>query len=121
MNPILKDVEQSSLRSEPLADFNIGDTIAVHTRIKEGDKERVQIFTGTCIARNRGHGAINENFTVRRLVEGQGVERVFPTHSPKVVKVEVTRQGKVRRSKLYYLRDRVGKATKTKEKLVVKK
>ena len=81
----------------------------------------MQIFTGTCIARNRGHGAINESFTIRRIVDGEGIERVFPVHSPKVVKVEVTRRGKVRRAKLYYLRDRVGKATKTKEKLVTKK
>ncbi|MHC5068374.1 MAG: 50S ribosomal protein L19, partial [Planctomycetota bacterium] len=117
MNPLLKSIEEAHLRSEPLGEFNIGDTIAVHTRIKEGDKERVQIFTGTCIARNRGHGEINDSFTVRRIVEGEGIERVFPVHSPKVVKVEVTRRGKVRRAKLYYLRDRVGKATKTKEKL----
>lgn len=120
MQAILDAVEKSYLREEPLAEFAIGDTVNVHMRIKEGDKERVQIFTGTVIARNRGHGAINEAFTVRRLVDGEGVERVFPLHSPKVLKVEVTRRGSVRRSKLYYLRDRVGKATKVKEKVVRK-
>ena len=121
MNPLLKTVEAGYLREEPLGDFEVGDTVKVHTRIREGNKERIQIFIGTCIAKNAGHGDINASFTVRRIVEGEGIERVFPVHSPKVVKVEVDRRGKVRRAKLYYLRDRVGKATKVKEKLVAKK
>ncbi|MDA3963781.1 MAG: 50S ribosomal protein L19 [Planctomycetota bacterium] len=121
MNPLLKTVEQAYLRSEPLGAFAVGDTVKVHTRIKEGNKERIQIFIGTCIAKNAGHGDVNESFTVRRIVEGEGIERVFPVHSPKVVQVEVERRGKVRRAKLYYLRDRVGKATKVKERLRIKK
>ena len=121
MNPLLKTVEAGYLREEPLGDFEVGDTVKVHTRIREGNKERIQIFIGTCIAKNAGHGDINASFTVRRIVEGEGIERVFPVHSPKVVKVEVDRRGKVRRAKLYYLRDRVGKATKVKEKLIAKK
>ena len=121
MHPLLKTVEASYLREEPLGEFNVGDTIRVHTRIREGNKERIQVFIGTCIAKNAGHGDINESFTVRRIVEGEGIERVFPVHSPKVVKVEIERRGKVRRAKLYYLRDRVGKSTKVKERLSVKK
>lgn len=121
MNPLIAAVEQSSVRSEPLGAFNIGDTVDVHTRIKEGDKERVQIFTGTVIRQVAGHGANNGAFTVRRIVEGEGIERVFPVNSPRVLKVDVKRQGRVRRAKLYYLRDRVGKATKVREKIVGKK
>ncbi len=114
---ILESVSQSSLRKEPLGDFEIGDTVNVHTRIKEGDKERVQVFNGTVIARYQGHGDINDSFVVRRVVAGEGVERIFPSHSPKVVKVEVVRRGRVRRAKLFYLRDRVGKSTKVRELL----
>ena len=117
MNDILKQVTESQLRKEPLGDFAVGDTVDVHTRIKEGDKERVQIFSGTVIRKNKTHQQVNATFTVRRIVEGQGVERIFPVHSPKVLKVEAKRKGKVRRAKRYYLRDRVGKATKVKEKL----
>lgn len=113
----LQTVFQNSLRKEPLGEFAVGDTVDVHTRIKEGDKERVQIFNGTVIAKSAGHGAINASFVVRRVVSGEGVERTFPIHSPKIVKVEVTRRGRVRRAKLFYLRDRVGKATKVKEQL----
>ena len=95
--------------------FNIGDTVKVHNRIKEGDKERIQMFEGTVIAK---HGSgISATFTVRRVSFGCGVEKTFPIHSPNVVKVDVTRQGVVRRAKLYYLRDRVGKASKVKEKI----
>ncbi len=115
---ILAEVEKSSLRAEPLGAFNVGDTVDVRTRIKEGDKERVQIFNGTVIRKVQGHGAVNDSFTVRRIVDGVGIERIFPTNSPKVISVNVTRQGSVRRAKLYYLRDRVGKSTKTKEKIV---
>jgi large subunit ribosomal protein L19 len=110
---ILKQVEASSLRTEPLA-FAIGDTVNVHTRILEGDKERIQIFNGVVIAR-RGSGT-RELFTVRRIVAGEGVERSFPMHSPKIAKLEVVRHGKVRRAKLFYLRDRMGKSTRLTER-----
>ena len=93
----------------------IGDTVKVHVRIQEGDKSRIQIFEGTVIAKK--HGGISETFTVRRVAHGCGIERVFPLHSPAVDKVELVRHGKVRRAKLYYLRDRVGKAAKVKELL----
>lgn len=95
--------------------FNIGDTVTVHNRIKEGDKERIQLFEGTVIAKHGG--GISETFTVRRISFGCGVEKTFPIHSPNVVKVVVVRRGVVRRSKLYYLRDRVGKSAKVKEKI----
>lgn len=110
----LKSLVSSQLKSE-LPEVNIGDTVRVHVKIKEGDRERVQVFEGTVIAR-RG-GGISETFTVRSISYGVGVERVFPIHSPHVEKVEVVRHGKVRRSKLYYLRNRVGKAAKVKERL----
>ena len=90
--------------------FEIGDTVEVHCRIKEGEKERIQIFTGTVIAR-KGRG-INEMFTVRRIANNEGVERIFPLHSPNVVDIKPIRSGKARRAKLYYLRDRIGKAVK---------
>lgn len=112
-NPLLDQVEQSSLREDPIT-FEIGDTVDVHCRILEGNKERIQIFTGVVIAR-RGSGT-RETFTVRRIVAGEGVERIFPLQSPKLAKLEVKRHGKVRRAKLYYLRDRVGKATRLKER-----
>lgn len=118
MHPLLAQAQMSSLRPEPL-EFDIGDTIKVHVRIKEGDKERTQIFEGIAIAR-RGAG-VSETFTVRRIVEGEGVERVFPINSPKIAKVEVKRRAIVRRAKLYFLRDRVGKKAFTlKEKLIQK-
>ncbi len=115
MNQALLDkIESKHFRKEPLA-FAVGDSVRVHTRVIEGDKERVQIFAGVVIGR-RGHG-INETFTVRRISYGEGVERVFPIHSARVEKVEVERQGSVRRAKLTYLRGRVGKsATAVKEK-----
>lgn len=93
--------------------LNIGDTVKVHNRIKEGNKERIQIFEGTIIARHGG--GISETFTVRRISYGVAVEKTFPVHSPNVEKVEVTRTGKVRRAKLYYLRDKIGKDSKVKE------
>jgi len=105
---------EKRMEKKEIPSFRIGDTVDVHLRIKEGDKERVQIFTGTVISR-RGTGA-REMFTVRRIVQGEGVERVFPIHSPLISELKVTRSGKVRRSKLYYLRDRVGKATRVKER-----
>ena len=112
---ILKLVEQSSLKSE-VPQFEIGDTVDVHTRILEGDKERIQIFTGVVIARS-GSGS-KEMFTVRRIVDGQGVERKFPIHSPRIAKVEVKRSGVVRRAKLYFLRERSGKAVRLKERRI---
>ena len=93
--------------------INVGDTVRVHNKIKEGSRERIQIFEGTVIAKNGG--GISETFTVRRISYGVGVEKTFPLHSPNVEKVVVTRVGKVRRAKLYYLRDRVGKSSKVKE------
>ena len=110
---ILKLVEQSSLKAEP-PKFEVGDTVDVHTRILEGKDERIQIFSGTVIALS-GSGT-REMFTVRRIVAGEGVERKFPVHSPKIAKVEVKRSGVTRRAKLYYLRDRVGKAVKLRER-----
>ena len=98
-----------------LPQFGIGDTIRVHNKIKEGEKERIQIFEGTVIAKR--NGGISETFTVRRVAYGVGVEKTVPIHSPNVAKVEVVRVAKVRRAKLFYLRDRVGKAAKTKEQI----
>ncbi|MCI5575774.1 MAG: 50S ribosomal protein L19 [Eubacteriales bacterium] len=100
---------------ETLPKFEVGDTVRVSNRIKEGNRERIQLFDGTVIAK-RG-GGISETFTVRRISYGCGIEKTFPIHSPNVVKVEVLRYGKVRRAKLFYLRDRVGKASKVKEKI----
>ncbi len=110
----LKLISDSSLKKD-VPSFEVGDTVKVHVKIKEGDKYRIQVFEGTVIARK--HGGINETFTVRRVAHGCGIERVFPVHSPIVDKVEVVRNGKVRRGKLYYLRDRVGKAAKVKEQI----
>ena len=110
---ILKKVEESSLKANP-PQFAIGDTVDVHTLIPDGDKERIQIFSGVVIAKS-GSGA-REMFTVRRIVQGEGVERKFPIHSPKIDKVVVKRSGVVRRAKLYFLRDRVGKAVRLRER-----
>ena len=95
--------------------IEVGDTVKVHVKIKEGNRERIQVFEGTVIAKK--HGSVGETFTVRRLSYGVGVEKVFPVHSPSIDKVEVVRHGKVRRAKLYYLRDRVGKSAKVKERV----
>src|SRR5262249_14724208 len=113
INPLIAKVEEAACKKE-VPQFEIGDTVDVHQRILEGQKERVQIFSGTVISR-RGDG-MRESFTVRRIVQGEGVERTFPLHSPKIVNIEVKRTGVVRRAKLYYLRDRVGKATKLRER-----
>jgi large subunit ribosomal protein L19 len=110
---ILKLVEKTSIKAEP-PKFEVGDTVDVHTRILEGEDERIQIFSGTVIARS-GSGT-REMFTVRRIVSGEGVERKFPLHSPKIAKVDVKRSGVTRRAKLYYLRDRVGKAVRLRER-----
>ena len=110
------EVEQQYLRKTALPEFEVGDTVDVHVFIKEGEKERVQIFNGTVIGR-RGRGP-GETFTVRRIVQGEGVERIFPINSPRLVDLKVIRKGVVRRAKLYYLRDRVGKATRVRERIV---
>jgi large subunit ribosomal protein L19 len=112
---LLRLVEKTSMKEEAPR-FEIGDTVDVHCRILEGDKERIQIFTGTVIG--RGGSGTREMFTVRRIVQGEGVERKFPLHSPRIAKVVVTRSGVVRRAKLYFLRDRVGKAVRLKERRV---
>ena len=115
MSQALFDKIESEQYRKDAAKFNVGDTVRVHTKVKEGDKERIQVFSGVVIGR-RGHG-LNESFTVRRISYGEGVERVFPVHSPRVEKIEVERQGNVRRAKLTYLRKRLGKgATLVKEK-----
>lgn len=103
---IIDKIEKEQLKDE-VTDFNVGDTIKVHTRVVEGGKERIQIFAGLCIGR-RGCG-VNASFTVRKISYGEGVERVFPLHTPRIAHIEVSNRGKVRRAKLNYLRDRVGK------------
>lgn len=112
INPIIRNIEQGQLKKDA-PQFKVGDTVDVATLIKEGEKQRVQVFTGTVIMR-KGAG-INETFTVRRIVNNEGVERIFPLHSPFVQSVEVRRSGVTRRSRLYFLRDRVGKATRLAE------
>lgn len=112
MNEIIRAIEAEQLRND-LPKFNVGDTVKVYVRIKEGTRERVQMFEGTVIKKQ--NGGLRETFTVRRLAYGTGVERTFPINSPIIEKMEVVRKGKVRRAKLFYLRDRVGKAAKVKE------
>ena len=114
-NRLIQLVEDSAVKQE-VPQFAIGDQVDIHQRILEGEKERIQIFSGVVISR-RGEG-MREMLTVRRIVQGEGVERTFPLHSPKVAKIEVKRTGAVRRAKLYYLRDRVGKATRLRERKV---
>ena len=109
---MIKAFTNEQLKKE-VPQFNVGDTVRVHNKIVEGARERIQLFEGTVIAKK--NGGISETFTVRRISYGVGVEKTFPIHSPRVEKVEVVRTGKVRRAKLYYLRDRVGKAAKVKE------
>ena len=111
---ILKQITQEQIRTD-LPATEIGDTVKVYVKVKEGNRERVQMFEGTVIKKN--HGGIQETFTVRRVSYGVGVERTFPVNSPKIDRIEVVRHGKVRRAKLYYLRDRVGKAAKVKERI----
>ena len=111
---VIESITQEQIRTD-LPKLLIGDTVKIHVKIKEGTRERIQLFEGTVISKK--HGGINETFTVRRVSYGVGVERTFPVNSPKIAKIEVIRHGKVRRAKLYYLRDRVGKAAKVKEKL----
>jgi large subunit ribosomal protein L19 len=112
-NKLMALVEEPGLKKD-VAAFDIGDQVEVHQRILEGEKERVQVFAGVVISK-RGEG-MREMFTVRRIVQGEGVERTFPVHSPKIAKIDMKRTGAVRRAKLYYLRDRVGKATRLRER-----
>src|SRR5438094_7090261 len=112
-NRVMALVEEKFAKKE-IPTFAIGDQVDIHQRILEGQKERIQVFSGTVIAR-RGEG-LRETFTVRRIVQGEGVERIFPVHSPKIATIEVKRTGRVRRAKLFYLRDRVGKATRLRER-----
>ena len=112
MNEIIKNIEAEQLKKE-VPQFNVGDTVRVHALIKEGNRERIQIFEGTVLKKQGGSN--RETFTVRKISNGVGVEKTWPLHSPNVEKVEVVRQGKVIRAKLFYLRDRVGKKAKVKE------
>ena len=112
MNDIIKSIEQEQLKTD-IPSFNIGDTIKVYAKIKEGNRERIQIFEGTVVKRQ--NGGFRETFTVRKNSNGVGVEKTWPLHSPRVEKIEVVRTGKVRRAKLLYLRDRIGKKAKVKE------
>ena len=111
---LLKAFNEKNLKAEPPV-AAIGDTVRVHIKVKEGNRERIQVFEGTVIAKK--HGGIEETITVRRISYGVGVEKVFPIHAPSVEKIELVRHGKVRRAKLYYLRDRVGKKAKVKERI----
>ena len=111
---LMQSFNEKYLKAEP-PKVEVGSTVRVHIKVKEGNRERIQVFEGTVIAKK--HGGIEETFTVRRISYGIGVEKVFPLHAPTVEKIEVVRKGKVRRAKLYYLRDRVGKAAKVKESL----
>ncbi|ASJ54467.1 MULTISPECIES: 50S ribosomal protein L19 [Bacillales] len=112
MNQIIRELEKAQLKQDIPA-FRPGDTVRVHVKVIEGQRERIQLFEGVCI-RRRGTG-ISETFTARKISYGVGVERTFPVHTPKIDKIEIVRHGKVRRAKLYYLRDRVGKAARIKE------
>ena len=111
---LVKALSEKYLKPE-LPEMNVGDTVRVLVKVKEGNRERIQVFEGIIIAKR--HGGINETITVRRISYNVGCEKVFPVHSPSIVSVETVRRGKVRRAKLYYLRDRVGKAAKVKEQL----
>ncbi len=112
---LMQSFIEKNMPEKEAPSVTVGDTVRVHLKVKEGNRERIQVFEGTVIAKK--HGGINETFTVRRISYGVGVEKVFPLYSPVIEKVETIRRGKVRRAKLYYLRDRVGKAAKVKEKL----
>lgn len=111
---LIKELNKETLEKD-LPEVEVGDTVRVHVKVKEGSRERIQIFEGTVIAKK--HGGIGETLTVRRISYGVGVEKVFPVHSPSIDKIEIVRNGKVRRAKLYYLRERVGRGAKVKEKL----
>ena len=117
MNDIIKNIEAAQLKAE-VTEFNVGDTVRVHAKVKEGNRERIQIFEGTVLKRQ--NGGARETFTVRKTSNGVGVEKTWPVHSPSIEKIEVIRRGKVRRAKLNYLRERTGKAAKVKE-IIIKK
>lgn len=112
MNDIIKSIEDAQLKAD-VPEFNVGDTVKVYAKVKEGNRERTQVFEGTVLKRQ--NGSSRETFTVRKFSNGVGVEKTWPLHSPVVEKIEVVRRGKVRRAKLFYLRDRIGKAAKVKE------
>lgn len=112
MNEIIKQIEAEQLKSE-IPQFNVGDTIRVYAKVVEGSKERIQMFEGVVIKKQ--NGGVRENFTVRKIASGVGVEKTWPIHSPRIDKIEVVKKGVVRRAKLFYLRDRIGKAAKVKE------
>ncbi|MGK0468476.1 50S ribosomal protein L19 [Clostridium sp.] len=114
MLDIIRSIEQEQIRTD-LPDFGVGDTVKVHIKISEGNKERVQVFEGTVLKRQ--HGGLRETFTVRRVASGVGVEKTFPVNAPVIEKIEIVRLGRVRRAKLFYLRDRVGKSAKVKERM----
>ncbi|NLL71051.1 MAG: 50S ribosomal protein L19 [Epulopiscium sp.] len=114
MNEIIRKIEQEQLRKD-ITNFNVGDTVRVYAKVREGNRERLQMFEGVVLKRQ--NGGIRETFTVRRISYGVGVERTWPVHSPNIDRIEVVRKGKVRRARLHYLRDRVGKAAKVKEVL----
>ncbi len=112
MNDIIKEIEDAQLKSD-ITDFNVGDTVKVYAKVIEGSRERIQVYEGTVIKRQ--NGGVRETFTVRKFSNGVGVEKTWPLHSPVIDKIEVVRRGKARRAKLFYLRDRIGKAAKVKE------
>ncbi|SHE27580.1 50S ribosomal protein L19 [Alkalibacter saccharofermentans] len=111
---IIREIENEQLKQE-IPQFNVGDTLKVYVKVVEGKRERIQLFEGTVLKRQ--NGGVRETFTVRKISSGVGVERTFPLHSPRIDKIEVSRKGKVRRAKLFYLRERIGKAAKIKEKM----
>ncbi|MCL2351851.1 MAG: 50S ribosomal protein L19 [Firmicutes bacterium] len=117
MNDIIREIEKEQMKPE-IADFKIGDTVKVYAKIIEGAKERIQVFEGTVMRKQ--NGGVRETFTVRRVSYGVGVEKTWPLHSPRIDRIEVVRRGVVRRAKLYYLRGRIGKASKVKEEIVKK-
>lgn len=112
MNELIRSIEAEQLRSD-LPNFRVGDTVKVHVKVKEGNRERIQVFEGTVLKKQ--NGGLRETFTVRRIAYNVGVERTFPLHAPIIDKIDIVRRGKVRRAKLFYLRSRVGKAAKVKE------
>ena len=114
MNELIKQIEAEQLKSD-IPQFNVGDTVRVYAKVVEGSKERIQMFEGIVIKKQ--NGGVRENFTVRRIASGVGVEKTWPVNSPNIEKIEVSRKGKVRRARLFYLRDRVGKAAKVKERI----
>jgi len=118
MDSILREIVADQLKVNP-ASFEIGDTVKVHQKVKEGTRVRIQVYQGIVIARK--HGGVRESFTVRKITDNVGIEKVFPLHSPTIDKIEVVRHGKIRRAKLYFLRDRIGKASRLKDRRPVKK